>query len=138
MEKTIIENFTKKENEIKVALLKEIKEEFESYKKDEVLLYFENIEEYGDLEDLINRITPLTQDKYCQMDGTATPCSICNDDGELILTILGEGRDPEEDYVTLEEPTWGLTVEDLYNLLLLLQHPQFKGVFENCCEDENE
>lgn len=130
MEKTIIENFTKNENEIKVALLKEIKEAFEGYKTEEVLLFIENIGEYEELEELLLSINPLTQDKYCQIDGTATPCSICYKDEELILTITGEGRDPERDYMTLEEPTWSLSVEELYNLLLLLQHPTFKEIFK--------
>lgn len=138
MNKTIIENFKNRENEIKVTLLKEIKEAFESYKTHNVLLYFDNIDEYEDLEELLYSINPLTLDKYCQIDGTTTPCSICYKDGELILTITGEGRNPEKDYVTLEEPTWSLSVGGLYNLLLLLQHPKFKEISENYCEDENE
>ena len=93
--------------------MKEIKEAFESYKTHNVLLYFDNIDEYEDLEELLYSINPLTLDKYCQIDGTTTPCSICYKDGELILTITG--RYPVYDYVTLEKPTWSLSVEELYN-----------------------
>jgi len=138
MKKTIIENFEKNENEIKVALLKEIKEEFENYKTSVLPLFLEDIGEYNELEELLFSINPLTQDKYCQLDGTAAPCGICYKDKELILTITGEGRNPDRDYVTLEEPTWSLSVGELYNLLLLLQHPTFKEIIENDCEEENE
>lgn len=135
MDKTTIETFTKNENEIKVKLLNEIKEEFKSYNTNEVLLYLENVEEHEELENLLFSINPLTQDKYCQIDGTATPCFICYKDEKLILSITGECRDPERDYVTLEEPIWSLSVEGLYNLLLLLQHPQFKELQKKLDED---
>ncbi len=132
MEKTIIENFTKNENEIKVALLKEIKEVFESYKTKKVLLYTilenEEIEGFDELETMIHNVCPQIVNYYNQIDATALPHSICYKDDELILKLYGEYSNPNRDYITLAKPSYGLTVNGLYNILLLLQHPQFKEI----------
>jgi hypothetical protein len=142
MEKTIIENFEKKENEIKVALLKEIKETFEGYKTEEVLFYtiFDNTKRDGfdELETMMYDVCPQIVNDDIQIDATALPYSICYEDDELILKVDGECSDPDRAYITLEEPSFGLTVNGLYIILLILQHPKFKGVFEKNMEDEDE
>ena len=125
MTKTIIGNFKKQENETKVTLLNEIKKEFESYETDCVVLSIEG--ENEDLDSLIYSISPYKLNKYCQIDATAMPCYICRGKGEFRLYITGETTAPDTDYITLEEPYWGLDVDSLYSILLLLKDPIIKN-----------
>ena len=128
--KKSIQSFLKKENEIKVSLLSEIKVKFESYKSNTVVFYpvleDEEIKGYYELETLIHDVCPQIKNGIGQIDATALPHSICYEDGVLVLKVEGNTSTPDTDYITLEEPTYGLTVNGLYNLLLLIKHPSVK------------
>ena len=142
MKKTIIENFEKNENEIKVALLKEIRESFENYKTKEVLFYtifdYENIEGFDELERMMHDVCPQILNYNNLIDATALPHSICNENDELILRVYGNYSNPNIDYITLEKNSYGLTVNGLYNILLLLRHPTFKRIKKKLDKDENQ
>lgn len=133
MNRNIISNFNKKENAIKVSLLNEIKNKFNTYKREKVIFYpifkdeeIEGLEGFDELEDIIHDVCPLVMNDYCQIDATALPHSITYEDDKLILRVDGECSNPNTDCITLEEPTYSLTVDGLYNLLLLIKHPSIK------------
>lgn len=132
MKTQTINNFTKREKEIKVSLLSEIKVKFESYKSNTVVFYpvleDEEIKGYYELVTLIHDVCPQITNEMGQIDATALPHSICYEDGELVLKVEGNSSTPDTDYITLEEPTYGLSVNGLYNLLLLIKHPSVKKI----------
>lgn len=132
MKKSTIKSFLKRENGIKVALLSEIKEKFESYKKDEVVLHsildVQYIDGFDELEELMYNVNPLIADSHCQMDATAYPHSISYEGDELVLKVDGEASFPDKDFITLEMPTFGLSVDGLYNLLCILKHKSVRKI----------
>ena len=127
-----VEEFQKGEESLKIDLLAKIQEEFAKYGKKKVTFrdpryddYFNQLEEIQEeldtLDDLRSDINPLVMDKYCDIDGTATPAYMELNEKGLFLHVLGESWEPEPFFITLQEPNWGLSVSDLYGILKLLQ-----------------
>ena len=94
--------------------------------------YFNQPEEIqkdlNNLDDLITDVNPLVMDEDCDIDGTATPAYIDLTEKGLFLHVFGENWDPEHFYITLQEPNWGLSVNDLYGILKLLQSEIIKNL----------
>lgn len=127
-----VEEFKKEEEALKIDLLAKIQEEFAKYGKKKVTFidprnddYFDQPEEIQEeldtLDDLRDFLNPLVMDEDCDIDGTASPAYIDFTEKGLFLHVFGENWDPEHFYITLQEPNWGLSVNDLYGILKLLQ-----------------
>ena len=127
-----VEEFQKVEESLKIDLLAKIQEEFAKYGKKKVTFrdpryddYFNQPEEIqkelDHLMDLVRVVNPLVMDKYCDIDGTATPAYMELNEKGLFLHVFGENWEPENKFITLQKPEWGLMVTDLYGLLKLLQ-----------------
>ena len=134
-----VEEFQKGEESLKIDLLAKIQEEFAKYGKKKVTFrdpryddYFNQPEEIqkelDTLYDLRSDINPLVMDKYCDIDGTATPAFIDLTEKGLSLHVFGENWDPEHFFITLQESNWGLSVNDLYGILKLLQSDVVKNL----------
>ena len=127
-----VEEFKKAEEALKIDLLGKIREEFDKYGKKKVTFIDPRMDDYFDLpeeiqleidglQDLTIGINPLVMDEDCDIDGTASPAYIDLTEEGLFLHVSGENWDPEHFFITLQEPNWGLSVTDLYDLLKLLQ-----------------
>lgn len=127
-----VENFKNQENELKIELLKEIRKEFNNYEKDTVFFHpnceYEEAEELWDECNLFGLGNPFIMDKYCQIDGTAQPSYIKNEDDELRLYCRGESGYLEFTFTSLDQPSWEMTVEFLFGLLQLLREPLIKKI----------
>ena len=127
-----VEEFKKEEKALKIDLLAKIQDEFAKYGKKKVTFidpryddYFNQPEEIqkelDNLMDLVRVVNPLVMDKYCDIDGTATPAYMELNEKGLFLHVFGESWEPEHFFISLQESNWGLSVNDLYGLLKLLQ-----------------
>ena len=129
-----VKEFAKLENELKIELLKEIRKEFDSYGK--VTVYFhpnceydDNVELWDECIDTVYPLcSPFIMDKHCQIDGTARADYMTLDEDGLKLHCVCETGIIDWMFVTLEKPSWELTVEDLGGLVELLQNPLIKQV----------
>ena len=134
-----VEKFKKEEEVLKIDLLEKIQEEFSKYGKKKVTFIDPRMDDYFDLpeeiqleidglQDLTIGINPLVMDEYCDIDGTASPAYIDLTDRGLFLHVSGENWDPEHFFITLEKPDWGLSVNDLYDILELLKRSEIKNL----------
>lgn len=134
-----IQKFKQSEEQLKQDLLTEIKKEFETYDKNKVDFIDSRIDNYFDepedvqktldeLQELTSGVSPLVMDNDCDIDGTASPAYIESSDRGLSLHVYGENWTPENFFITLEKPNWGLTVSDLYGVLKLLQSDAVKNL----------
>lgn len=134
-----VEEFKKAEETLKNDLLGKIQEEFAKFGKNKVTFVDPRQEDYWDqpeevrneldeLNDLITDINPLVMDKYCDIDGTASPVYIDLTERGISLHVLGENWDPEHFFISLQKPEWGLSVGDLYGILRLLQSETIKNL----------
>ena len=96
-----VEEFKKEEKALKIDLLAKIQDEFAKYGKKKVTFrdpryddYFNQPEEIqkelDNLMDLVRVVNPLVMDKYCDIDGTATPVYIDFTEKGLFLHVTGE------------------------------------------------
>ena len=129
-----VENFINQENELKTELLKEIRKEFDNYKKNTVFFHpngedEEDEELWNEYYDLFFGLgVPIIMDEDWQIDGTAQPSYIKNEDNELRLYCRGDGDYLDFTFISLDGPTREMTVEFMFGLLQLLQQPLVKKI----------
>ena len=129
-----VEIFKNQENVLKMELLEEIRKEFNNYKKDTIFLHpnceYEKAEELWDeYNDIVFELgPPFIMDEDCQIDGTAQPSYIKNEDDELRLYCSGENDYLDFTFISLNKPGFEMTVEFLFGLLQLLKRPFIKKI----------
>lgn len=120
-----IENFLKKEFEIKKNIVVEITNRVN--KLGGIVNFLDEDGELdSEIEDLAHSVCPnVAMNDYGQYDATIIPNYVTIKDGELIVKFVGEFTDDE--FVVDEETIrYHYSTSDLYHLLLLVKSPVVK------------
>ena len=115
-----VENFHNSEIELKSAIINEIKSEFEKYNSDEVSVFYDEDEEEPDYDDylcIIPTLIYLNDDLYSY---PSEPVCFKRENDNLVVEC------DTDISLDISATNYQLSVDDLYSLLVLLQHPLTK------------
>ena len=114
-----VENFHNSEIELKSAIINEIKSEFEKYNSDEVSVFYDEDEEEPDYDDYLCIIPTLI---YSFDDHAEPTYPVCFKKRNNKIVVECEA----DISLDISSTNYQLSVDDLYSLLVLLQHPLTK------------
>lgn len=126
-----VKNFENQEYELRFELLKEIRKEFDKYGKDKVIFHpDESDKDLWEECDVItlDYCTPHIIDNDDWIDTTGRADYIILEDEELKLYCLGRSSYFNWQYISLNNPSWELTLDDLYGLIEIMKDPLIKQI----------